>query len=158
MQLFKCTTDKTVKRLRWVMVCVILFDILNTLLGQPSSYWQHPETAREGNYLFRFIMTQGYVFDCIFKLTFMAVAFLLASLLPKRPGLVVIFSFILCHYYGASTWLKGHWHFGAKGPIIYGIVLGVILVLSAFPSEAKPDCVSHPHKPDDGMLNDESAR
>jgi len=48
MSLIKFTTDQTVRRLRWVMGGALLFDTLNTLLGQPSTYWQHPAAANEG--------------------------------------------------------------------------------------------------------------
>jgi hypothetical protein len=144
MRFFKFTTDVIVKRLRWVMVCVMLFDNLNTLLGQSSNYWRHPETVDEGNHLTHFFISRGYMSFCLYELAYMALAFLLVSLVQRQFALVIIFAFILGHYYGASTWLYDRWHFGTQGPIIYGIILGVILVLLAFPPNAedghqKPD-------------------
>jgi hypothetical protein len=128
------TTDKTVKRLRWVMLGVILFDLGSTLLGQPGSYWQHPETADEGNRLFRFFMVLGPLPYFSFDLVYLAVAFLVASMACRRGALIGIFSYILGHYYGASSWLANHWHLGAASFIVYGMVLACVLVSLAFPA------------------------
>ena len=148
MPLFKPTTDKTVKRLRWVMVGVILFDFINTVLGQPSSYWQHAETAKEGNPFVRFIMNQGYVIHFAYKLIYTAVFFAVASVAPKRLALAVIFTLMFGHYYGASTWLRGRWQFGFKGPLIYSIVLGIVVAFCAFSPEGKSVSASHRQKPE----------
>jgi hypothetical protein len=139
MPFFKFTNDKIVKRLRWVMVCVILFDNINTLLGQPSEYWQHPEIANEGNHLTHIFIARGYMSFCLYTLAYVAVAFLLASTLPRKSGLIVILGFIFGHYYGGSTWLAYRWHLGTAGTVIYGIILAAILVLLAFPSPSKSD-------------------
>jgi hypothetical protein len=132
MALFKPTADKAVKRLRWVMVGAMLFDKLNTLLGQPSSYWQHPATADEGDAFFQFFLSRGLPLYLLFSLVYVVVMFLVVSVLPRRPGLIITFAFILCHFLGASTWLAYRWHLGIVGPIIYGIILSVLIVLSAF--------------------------
>jgi len=133
MAFFKLTTDKAVKRLRWVMVGAMLFDKLNTLLGQPSSYWQQPATANEGDAFFHFFLSRGLPVYLLFSLLYIVAIFLLLSVVPRRLGLVVIFAFILGHFLGASTWLAYGWHLGVLGPIIYGIILSVLIVLSAFP-------------------------
>src|ERR1700722_20158636 len=101
----KLTTDKIVKRLRWVMVGAIVFDDINTLLGQPSNYWQHPEIADEGNHLTHYFISRGYMCFYLYELVYIAVAFLLASILPRQLALIVAFSFILRQYFRASTWL-----------------------------------------------------
>lgn len=133
MMFFKPTTNTTVKRLRWVMVGAILFDKLNTLLGQPGSYWQHPTTADEGDAFFHFFLSRGLPVYCLFSLVYILVLFFGVSLIPRRLSLIVIFAFILCHFLGASTWLAYRWHLGVAGPIIYGIILSVFIVVSAFP-------------------------
>jgi hypothetical protein len=132
MALFKPTADKTVKRLRWVMVGAMLFDKLNTLLGQPNSYWQSPTTADEGDAFFHFFLSRGLPVYLLFSLVYVVVIFLLVSVLPRTPSLIITFTFILCHFLGASTWLAYRWHLGIAGPIIYGIILSVLIVLSAF--------------------------
>lgn len=137
MLFFKFTTDKIVKRLRWVMLGAILFDNINTLVGQPSSYWQHPETVQEGNHLTHFFISRGYMCFCLYELGYMAATFLLASIVPRQLALVVIFAFILGHYYGASTWLAHRWHLGTQGTVIYGIILAAIVVRLAFPPPSK---------------------
>jgi hypothetical protein len=135
MVLFKPTADKTVRRLRWVMVATMLFDKLNTLLGQPAAYWQHPEVNDEGDPFFRFFLSRGLPVFLLFSLFYIGVIFSLVSIVPRRPGLIIIFAFILGHYLGASTWLAYRWHFGIVGPIVYGIVLSVLIVVSAFPKD-----------------------
>jgi hypothetical protein len=139
MPFFKFTTNKVVKRLRWFMMGVILFDNINTLFGQSATYWQHPETAQEGNRLTHFFISRGWLSFCLYELADMAVAFLLASLAPRRLALVVILAFIFGHYYGASTWLADRWHLGTQGTVIYAIMLAVIFVLFAFPPKAESD-------------------
>ena len=68
MRLMKSFNDSIVKRLRWVMAGVILFSILNTLAGQPRSFWRDPETAIRGdglsahhptNHTFEFFLSRG---------------------------------------------------------------------------------------------------
>jgi hypothetical protein len=137
MSLFTFTTDKIVKRLRWIMVGTIVFDDLNTLLGQPARYWQHPEVADEGNHLTHFFISRGWMCFCLYELVYIAAAFLFVSIVPRRLGLIVTFAFILGHYFGASTWLAHRWHFGTAGTVVYGIVLSAVLVLSAFPQSNK---------------------
>jgi hypothetical protein len=129
----KFTTDKTAKRLRWLAVCVITFDNLNTLLGQPSEYWQHPETVQEGNHLTHFFISRGYFVFGLYELIYTAGAFVLASLSPKQFAVAVSLAFIFGHYYGASTWLAHRWHLGTAGTVAYGIVLSVVIVLLIFP-------------------------
>jgi hypothetical protein len=133
MAFFKLTTDKTIKRLRWVMVGVMLFDKINTLLGQPNSYWQHPTTADEGDAFFHFFLSRGLLVYLLFSLVYIAAIFLLVSVFPRRLSLIITFAFILCHFLGASTWLAYRWHLGVAGPIVYGIILSVLIVLAAFP-------------------------
>ena len=132
MAFFKPTADKAIKRLRWVMVGAMLFDKMNTLLGQPSSYWQHPTTADEGDAFFHFFLSRGLPVYLLFSLVYVVALFLLVSVLPRKLSLIVAFTFILCHFLGASTWLAYRWHLGIAGPIIYGIILSVLIVLSAF--------------------------
>jgi hypothetical protein len=120
------------------MVCVMLFDSSITLLGQPSSYWYHPQTVRENNGLFRYFFSQGVSVYVVTTVVYILVVVLLVSVLPRRLALVCVFSFILGHYFGASTWLDYHWNLGINGPIIYGIVLGVMFVHLAFSAPAEP--------------------
>jgi hypothetical protein len=133
MAVFKRTTDKVVKRLRWVMVGAMLFDKANTILGQPADYWQHPAAAEEGNPFFHFFLSRGLPVFLVFSLVYIVGLFLLVSVVPRKCGLIIMFAFILCHFLGASTWLAYRWHLGIAGPIVYGIILSVFIVVSAFP-------------------------
>ena len=136
------TEDPMVRRLRWLMIGVILFSIINTLVGQPESFWHNAETAIRGdglsihhktNHTFEFFLGRGWQAYLLSSAAYCAAAFLLVSVLPRTAALIAIFSFIFGHYFGASNWLVVRWHLGMAGPPIYGIVLGAIVAFSAFP-------------------------
>ena len=136
------TDDPIIKRLRWAMIAVMLFSIFNTLAGQPSGFWEHPETAIRGdglaihnatNHTFEFFLSHGWQVYLCACAVYVAVAFLIVSILPRTAALIAFFSFIFGHYFGASNWLVVRWHLGMAGPPIYGIVLGAIVAFSAFP-------------------------
>jgi len=123
-----------IKRLRWIMVGVILVDAINTLLGQPRSYWTRPITADEITPLVHYFAVRGYAVFIGYWLVYAAAAFFIVTLLPRRLALIGVFIFIFPHYHGATTWWVYHWHYGSRAATIYGIILSIILVLAAFPS------------------------
>lgn len=148
MAFLKLTSDQTVKRLRWVMVGANLFDSFITLLGQPGTYWQHPETAIELNRAWFHILTRGWPAYCLNSLFVVVLMFLIVSIIPRRIALFVIFCNIFNHFFGASSWLCYHWHFGVGGILIYSIILGAILVPSAFTTSSKVSDELLPHEND----------
>lgn len=131
------TTDKSIRRLRWLMLVVMFFDLINTILGQPPAYWRNPRTAEENNYLFYLVLSRGLLIYLAAALVYSATICCLVSILPKRLALAIILSFIFGHYNGACSWLQWHWETGMLGPIIYGIILSLAIVLLAFPSSPK---------------------
>jgi len=143
MSFIRLTDDPIVKRLRWIMAGAMLFSIVNTLAGQPGTFWSDPGSAIRGdglsihnptNHSFEFFLGYGWQAYLAATLAYLAAAFLLVSLLPRKAALVSAFSFVFGHYFGASNWLAVRWHLGAQGFIVYGIVLSTILVLAAFPA------------------------
>jgi hypothetical protein len=137
MTFFKFTTDKTVRRLRWVMVSTMLFDIFLTLLGQPSSYWLHPDTLSERNPQTHHYLAQGLSVYVTYEVILILVLLLLASTLPRKLALVLIFYKSFAHYFGSCTWLDYHWHFGDNICSIYGIILGLVIVQLVFSTPTK---------------------
>jgi hypothetical protein len=133
MAFLKFTTDRAAKRLRWVMVGATIFDKFNTLLGQPATYWQHPNTADEINQSWHYSLSHGLPFYLLDSFGIIVMLFLIVSLIPKKIALIVMLTAILNHFFGASFWLCYHWNFGVGGPLIYGIMLSVVLVLWVFP-------------------------
>jgi prepilin signal peptidase PulO-like enzyme (type II secretory pathway) len=121
--------DNVLKRLRWTMAGVIALDAVNTLWGQPHTYWNNPSTADEQTPFVRFFAHLGYLPFMLYWLLYTGGAFLLVSRLPKRFAPTVVFTFILPHYFGAATWWVYHWNYGQKAATIYGFVLAVILGL-----------------------------
>jgi hypothetical protein len=149
MAYFSLTADTTVKRLRWVMVGTILFDKFNTILGQPSTYWQHPEAADEINRSWHYSLNRGLPFYLIDSLVVILLLLLVVSTIPRKMALIVMFTAVFNHFFGASFWLCYRWHFGVAGPLVYGIILSVLLVMLVFPTPSKtiPDKLP-PHEPD----------
>jgi hypothetical protein len=131
------STDQIVNRLRWVMVGVIVFDFINTSLGQPASYWHHPQTVNESNGLWRFFLTQGYPYFCAFQLAYVAGTFLWVSILPRTTASICVLAFILGQFDGSSNWFYFRWQLGTVAPIIYGVILSAIMVSLIFPGSGK---------------------
>jgi len=124
--------DQTIKRLRWLMISAMLLDGTNTLIGQPGSYWHHPETVHEGNQFFRWFLMQGWWGYVLVDAVYCWGMFLLVSILPKTGALTCIFAIILTHYAGASNWFFYEWRMGMQAPVIYGVVLSGAIVLLAY--------------------------
>lgn len=112
---------------RWVVIPVIAIDTLMTLLGQPASYWHTPATGQEGNPFFAWFLVRGLPFFLVTSAGYIAGAFALASLLPRRLALIALLGFILGHYLGASTWMLWHFQWGMSVPILYGIAIATAL-------------------------------
>jgi hypothetical protein len=121
-----------IRRLRWVMFCVMLMDPLVTLLGEPASYWAHPETVHEGNSFWRWSMMQGWWVYILMDLAYCAGAFWLVTNLPRFYGVMVLFAFTFGHFIGASNWFFYEWRLGMQVPVVYGILLSSTIVLLSF--------------------------
>ena len=77
-------TDPGIKKLRWIMLLVMLFDLVITLFGQPRVYWTKPLTANEGDPLVRYFIQRGLMPILLISLVYAAVVFTLVSVLPRR--------------------------------------------------------------------------
>ncbi len=138
----KFTDDALVRRLRWVMTGAMVFSMFNTLAGQPAGFWLHPEQAIRGdglgihnhtNHTFEFFLGQGwqpYVLAC---LAYLALAFVVVSVLPRKAALVICLSFIFGHFYGACQWLAVRWHMGFNGVALYGLLLSAAIAWAVSP-------------------------
>ena len=144
------TFGQIVKRLRWMMLVPMFLDMINTLVGQPSSYWLHTETAHEANEVSRFFLIHGWYAYVFWDMFYFSAGFLLVSILPRRLGLICIFIFTLTHFVGASNWFFYEWRMGMETPVIFGIILSVMIVMLAFPT---PDITT----PQDFLSNEAAA-
>ena len=120
--------DIIIKRLRWVMLAVMIFDLVITLLGQPATFWKNPATANEGDPIVYAVMQRGlpmlYLISIVYGLGCVA----LVSVLPRRFGGVLLLVLTLWHYFGASTWLD--YTFGyTYGAVWHALVLAVLVVI-----------------------------
>ena len=115
-------------KLMLLLLAVIAFDFGITLVGQPSSYWSDPHTAREGNPLFAWFMVRGIAWYVAFILGYLASVAALIRILPRQSAIITGLVFLLSHYFAASTWLMLRFDLGMTGPIIYAAVLSIALV------------------------------
>jgi len=119
-------------RLRFVMVALIALDTAITLLGQPASYWSHPQTANEANPFIHFFLAQSWQSFLVVELIYVAVAFLLVSTLAQTSALFALFAFLLGHYMAFCTWPFYRYRLGIQVPIAVAILLSTAIVLNAF--------------------------
>jgi hypothetical protein len=132
------------------MLSTMLFDIFLTLLGQPSSYWVHPDSLSERNSQTHYYLAKGISVYVAYELILILILFLLASTLPRKLALILIFYKSFAHYFGACTWLDYHWHFGGTVCSTYAIILGFVIVQLVFPTPQKTT-------KDDLLLNEPAA-
>ncbi len=113
------------------MVAAMSLDMINTLLGQPASYWQHPETVHEGNSFSRLLLLHGWYTYLLFDLVFFSGLLWIVLIIPRKWALICIFYFIFVNFIGASNWFFYQWRMGMETPVAYGILLIVIIVMLA---------------------------
>ncbi len=130
-------TDLGIKRLRWVMLAVMIFDLLITLAGQPVSYWHQATTANEGDPIVELVMHQGVVPLLLVSVAYGLAILALVSFLPRQPALIVLLLFTFWHYYGASTWLQYHFRY-PYGGFLSGVVLAILLVTAGLDTRRTP--------------------
>jgi len=123
------TSDLLLRRLRWVMVCVITLDVIITLFGQPPFYWRFPVLAEEYNQLARAVLKHGWTAFILAAVLYTTAAFIIVSTTPRRLALVVLFSVIMGHYFGASSWLVLRLSLGTQAAVIYAITISIAFVM-----------------------------
>ena len=74
------------KRFRWVAVGALLMDFACTFIGQPHSYWHHPEAVHEANALSRMFLVHGWYAYALYDVLYFRVILWLASTLPHTPA------------------------------------------------------------------------
>jgi hypothetical protein len=126
------------------MLGPMLFDMINTLAGQPASYWLHTDTVHETNEISRFFLIRGWYAYVSWDIFYFLGIFWLVSILPRRLALICIFMFIFIHFVGTSNWFFYEWRMGMETPVIFGIILSVIIVMLAFPTSKDFYPIKHP--------------
>lgn len=105
-------TKQIINGLRWVVIGTILLDVTNTLLGQPTGYWHHPELVHEAN-LFPTFINAWLVclsFGNGFGILFINIPDSIYSSCAMGINLLVFF--ILVSFIGASNWFFYEWRLG----------------------------------------------
>ena len=130
------------RHLRWVMLAVMAVDIALTVIGQPSQYWSHPNTAQEYNRLLAWGMRLGPTVAIAGYACYAAVALALATYLPGRLASIVALTFVLAHFAAGSGWVIYRFLLGLSGLYVYALVVSAALV--ALTTKSRRDS---PHLP-----------
>ena len=114
MTYFPYSAEDIVRRLRWVMLLVILIDTVCTISGQPPAYWHDPSKANEIEPVVRFLLVRGVLPFAVAALLYLCGAFYIVSVAPARIALTILLAFLLAHFWGATSWLLYHFHYGVR--------------------------------------------
>lgn len=133
----------TLKRLAWIAAGTLVLDFANTLIGQPHAYWQNPANVHEANALSRYFLLHGWWAFCMYDVVYCAVILLLPVVLPRAAAMIAVFAFMLGGYAGASNWFFYVWRMGMETPVLLGVVLSGVIVLTAFPSRNTSPATQH---------------
>ena len=113
------------------MLVVMAADIVLTLVGQPSHYWNDPSTAQEYNRLLAWGMRMGPTLAIAGYACYMAVAFALATYLSGRLASIVALTFVLAHFAAGSGWVVYRFHLGLSGLYVFALAVSAAVVVSA---------------------------
>ncbi|HEY3755003.1 MAG TPA: hypothetical protein VGL42_02525 [Opitutaceae bacterium] len=126
------------RRMALVTAAALLIDMALTLLGQPASFWSHPETTPEGNAVSRFFLLHGWESFALYAVAYAYVLYRAVGLLPRLAGLIVACAYLLVSFYGAGSRLFFVWHLGMPAVIAYGALLGFAIVTLTLRRSANP--------------------
>jgi len=115
-------------KLLWLLAVVIASDFGVTMLGQPLSYWHHPQDAHEGNPVARWFMVQGTVCYLAYIVGYIAGVVALVAHLPPKAAIITGAVFLLVHYFAGLSWVAFHFHHDMLGPVIYALALSLALM------------------------------
>ncbi len=130
MTYFQTSLEDIIRRLRWVMLLVMLIDTVCTLAGQPAAYWHDPSKADEIEPVVRFFLVRGVLPFAIGAVLYLAGVFCLVSVAPARMALAVLIAFLLAHFWGATSWLLYHFHYGIRGQNFFEIAIAALVTLA----------------------------
>jgi len=73
-------------------------------MRQAFGYWSDPSTAYEHNPFVRFFARLGYLPFILYWVVYAAAAFFIVARVPRRFAPIALFTFILPHYFGVTSW------------------------------------------------------
>jgi predicted membrane channel-forming protein YqfA (hemolysin III family) len=130
MALFKFTTDKVIRQLRWVALLVMLLDAACTLIGQPSSFWHDPSTTNENAPIVRFFLSRGVIPFAVGGILYIVGVLFIASITPRRVGLAILFYLLLGHFFGMSSWILYYFRCSHSIWGVFQIGIAVLITLA----------------------------
>ena len=124
------TTDKVIRRLRWITLLVMLADAVITLLGQPSSFWHNPKVANEAEPIVRFFLVQGVFAYAFVGSLYVIGSLVLASITPRKIGMTILFFLLLEHFWGVTSWLVYRMHCNIRLQNAFELGIAVLIALA----------------------------
>jgi len=130
MTYFQLSAEDIIRRLRWVMLAVILIDTVCTLSGQPPGYWHDHSKVNEIEPVTRFFLVRGVLPFAVGAVLYLVGAFCVVSFTPTRIALTLLFTFLLAHFWGATSWLLYHFHYGVRCQNLFEIAVAALVTLA----------------------------
>src|SRR3989344_9253208 len=118
------------------LLIVMELDLVFTLLGQPSCYWDNPVECCEGCLIGKIILSRGPIFFIGFFVIYTLVSCILYKMLRKPYDNIVYMTLFLGHSWGSASWLQklfinflhceiNEWYLNIGYFIVVGIIFGV---------------------------------
>ncbi len=124
------TADTGVRRLRWVVFLIILADGAFTLFGQPSSFWHDASTVSEIDPVARFFIVRGVAGYISWVLLRAVLYFVIASIVPRKVGMAILFFGLLEHFWGITSWILYRFHWSTWWQNAFESVIAVVVTFS----------------------------
>ena len=124
------TADTGVRRLRWVVILIILVDGAFTLFGQPSSFWHDSSTVSEIDPVARFFIVRGVAAYIFWVLLRVVLYFVIASIVPRKVGMAILFFGLLEHFWGITSWILYYFHLSTWWQNAFESVIAVLVAFS----------------------------
>jgi hypothetical protein len=132
------TADTGVRRLRWVVILIILVDGAFTLFGQTSSYWHDASTVSEIDPVARFFLVRGVAAYISWVLLRAVLYFVIASIVPRKVGMAILFFGLLEHFWGITSWILYHFHWSTWWQNAFESVIAVVVTFSICQTSGLP--------------------
>ncbi|MGH7953008.1 MAG: hypothetical protein ACREFE_13985, partial [Limisphaerales bacterium] len=135
----KFTTDIVIRRLRWVVLLVMLADGAITLVGQPPSFWHDSRNTNEIEPVVRFFLARGAIPYIVVGLIYGFGALFIASILPRRLGLTLLFFLLLEHFWGMTSWCIYYFGVSIRLHDAFELCIAALITFSIFKPTPKHD-------------------
>ena len=86
------------------LILVISLDLIFTIIGQPSSYWQNYSDYDEMNPLGQMLLSTSPILFIIVSFLYILLVIFLIIKIPKPINIMIYIGFFLGHAWGGASW------------------------------------------------------